>query len=636
MKALRPFALPLATLLAAQVALMLACGGGGGAGASSSAPVPQPKVSGSLNGYAAQTPQAYGGTPQAPATLSAQGLDNLVAFTRVAGLVRIFYPGDEAAAAPWDTVFVEGLRQAEAQPTPEALATFLQSYFALLAPELQVFPASAPPALPPDLQRSSKDLAIIHWVHTGWGANMPSRDVYHDDRMLAPLGSGGLPPGYADPASPYEQDLPEGLRVRVPLSLYTDGYHTQPEATATFGKPLYTYPPSDRAARLGAVAMAWTVLEHFFPYFDLVTVDWEAQLRQALTVAAADADASGYTQTRTLGAMVTPLEDGHMSLYLTAAPAQDSVPPLRLDKVEGQWVITTLLGSVPGVSVGEVITAVDGVPIAQVEADFRAVTPGSPRWQVASARVSLLAGAPGSTVHLDLLDASNQAQTADLPRNQLPAYASQASVEPRPSGPSQVAPGVWYLDLETLTSSQLDSAMPSLGSAKAVIADMRGYPGDYGAVFAFLQHLVGSSGASYFRLYQPVVSYPDDPQRDLVPISGWGTAIPPLSPTISCPVFILQDGRTMSAAESFLGSTVQTPQVRRVGDASAGADGYVTDLNLVAGFDLGFSGERADRADGAQMQVCGVTPTDPKSRTLAGVRAGKDEVLEYALSLANP
>ena len=45
--------------------------------------------------------------------LTARGLENLVAFTRLLGYVRHFHPSDEAAAADWDTFAIEGVSVAE-------------------------------------------------------------------------------------------------------------------------------------------------------------------------------------------------------------------------------------------------------------------------------------------------------------------------------------------------------------------------------------------------------------------------------------------------------------------------------------------------------------------------------------------
>ena len=45
-----------------------------------------------------------------------------------------------------------------------------------------------------------------------------------------------------------------------------------------------------------------------------------------------------------------------------------------------------------------------------------------------------------------------------------------------------------------------------------------------------------------------------------------------------------------------------------------------------------FTGMRVTKHDGSRHHLIGVQPTVPMARTIAGVRAGKDEVLDAALA----
>ena len=49
-----------------------------------------------------------------------------------------------------------------------------------------------------------------------------------------------------------------------------------------------------------------------------------------------------------------------------------------------------------------------------------------------------------------------------------------------------------------------------------------------------------------------------------------------------------------------------------------------------------FTGMKVTRMDGRQHHLVGVQPTHPVKRTLAGIRAGRDEELEVALDLVRP
>lgn len=54
-------------------------------------------------------------------------------------------------------------------------------------------------------------------------------------------------------------------------------------------------------------------------------------------------------------------------------------------------------------------------------------------------------------------------------------------------------------------------------------------------------------------------------------------------------------------------------------------------LFLPGGFTAYFTGMRVDKHDGSPLHNVGVLPTIPAERTIEGVRAGRDEILERAL-----
>jgi len=68
-----------------------------------------------------------------------------------------------------------------------------------------------------------------------------------------------------------------------------------------------------------------------------------------------------------------------------------------------------------------------------------------------------------------------------------------------------------------------------------------------------------------------------------------------------------------------------------VGSPTAGANGDVTNASLPGGGRLYFTGHDVRHADGRQLQQVGIVPDVEVRPTVAGIRAGRDEVLEVAL-----
>jgi hypothetical protein len=107
--------------------------------------------------------------------LTRTGLSNLVAFTRLLGYVRHFYPGDEATNISWDRFAIEGVRSVEGCENPNALAGALNELFHPIAPAVQIATADSPSTswaklLPPE---NATGLKQVRWQHFGCGQLNP-------------------------------------------------------------------------------------------------------------------------------------------------------------------------------------------------------------------------------------------------------------------------------------------------------------------------------------------------------------------------------------------------------------------------------------------------------------------------------
>src|SRR5690606_21835492 len=173
-----------------------------------------------------------------------------------------------------------------------------------------------------------------------------------------------------------------GLRVRLPLTLPNDEGRTWPPADADALRRLQTelaaLDPAeltldDERVRVADVVVAWSVLQHFFPYHDEIAADWNDVLEPAL--AAALAATSPREHVRALQRMIAALDDGHGRIVHPALEAQARLP-IAVDWAEGQVVVTASRDP-EQIRVGDVVVAVDGVPAHEILADAMAHASGS-------------------------------------------------------------------------------------------------------------------------------------------------------------------------------------------------------------------------------------------------------------------
>jgi C-terminal processing protease CtpA/Prc len=94
---------------------------------------------------------------------------------------------------------------------------------------------------------------------------------------------------------------------------------------------------------------------------------------------------------------------------------------------------------------------------------------------------------------------------------------------------------------------------------------------------------------------------------------------------------ILVDEATQSAGEFYVMSFRKAPGAKVLGSTTAGADGDMARIPLPGDFFANISGLGIFYPDKRPTQRVGIIPDIEVRPTIAGIRAGRDEVLEEAL-----
>ena len=558
--------------------------------------------------------------PEAARPLTDRGVENLVAFTRLLGYVRWFHPSDQAAATDWNEFATAGVRAVEGAPSPARLAAVLDSLFRPIAPTVAIHVGTPRErAQAGDVPRGD---SIRWWRHLGVG--LSERSPYRSVRTSHPADGAPLPDTVPDPSRPVSVRLGGGVSAVVPLSLYTQGGATLPRAASAQGAAGPSVPGTgdDRATRLAAVAIGWNVFQHFYPYFDVVAADWNAELPRALRAAATDADECAFLAT--LRRMVAALHDGHGSVR-HACEGRLGAPGVRVAMVEGRPTVTGVAAGTEGVRPGDVVVRVDGMPAdSLLRAHGELVSSATPQWREYIVAGRLLMGRD-SVVRVTVERVGGDTATVQLRRGALAEVLEAGKPEPL----AQVRPGIWYVDLDRVTEAQLRAAVPDLERASGIVYDLRGYPDGLTPV-TILANLLREPAASA-RWNKPVTIRPD---RQAV---RWDTTgrwdLRPAAPHLAAPRVFITDGSAISYAESVMGIVEAYRLGEIVGEPTAGTNGNVNPLPLPGGYGVGWTGMQVLKNDGSRHHGVGIQPTVPARRTRAGVAAGRDELLETALEV---
>jgi C-terminal processing protease CtpA/Prc len=527
---------------------------------------------------------------------------------------------------------IEGMRRIEPCAGPERLAVALEAFFQKVAPTVQVFPTGKQPEAPGGLTppAAATNLKLMSWRHLGAGQVAGRNNVYRSERISVP--ADGRAPIGAQSDQIFTADLGAGISVRVPLKLYADATGTLPHrAQPVPVNPLLLVAQeqtsgNDRATRLAAVALAWNVFQHFYPYFDAVETDWPGALTAALTGAASDQDERAFLDT--LRRLVAALHDGHGGAYHSRLTPLSQALPLTWTMVDDKLVITRALGEAAdaGLKAGDVVLAIDGEPTDAVMSRLRALTSAAtPQW----ARYYIL------TYYLQLGPRDSamrlKVESADAGQREVVIHrtADRAAIkEVRPSTVAELAPGIFYFDIDRASEDDFYDALPKLAEAKAVIFDMRGYP----KTNAFLNYLSDDTLES--AIWQiPIVTRPD---RQGVPEyeSSGRWELLPFEPRIKGHIIFMTGGGAISNAETVMGIIEAYHLADIVGETTAGTNGNINPFVVPGGYEFWWTGMRVIKHDGSRHHGVGISPTVPVSRTVKGIAEGRDEVLEKALELA--
>jgi uncharacterized protein (TIGR03437 family) len=438
----------------------------------------------------------------------------------------------------------------------------------------------------------------------------------------------GTPFPVVNPASPYIADLGGGVSSFVPLALYVNSQGTLPGAPAPSIPSMSPYSVSDEATRLAGVAEMWNIMQHFEPYFNVVPDNWPAALNQSLAAAATAPDEPTYFST--LRTMAGKLHDGHATFLQRLPWETDYLPPIAWDWVEGQLVVTYVQDSQgQQIAAGDIVVSIDGVPVPQALAQAESLVSGATRQWIRYWAVSNYIGAGDydSTITL-VLNSGGQQRSVSLTRTVNNGTVIPVQ-EPRPAEVAQLAPGIMYVDLNRVNDTEWDDNLSLFADAKGLIFDLRGYPNniDWNRIF---EHLTQQTLQSE-RFLVPINVAPDQTQRYLDETGEW--TIAPAAPFFPAKVVFLTDGRAISQAETDMGFVEYYHLGEIVGGPTAGTNGNITQFNIIENYVAIFTGMVVLKQDGSQHHGVGIQPTIPVMRTLAGVKAGTDEVLARALAL---
>lgn len=291
-------------------------------------------------------------------------------------------------------------------------------------------------------------------------------------------------------------------------------------------------------------------------------------------------------------------------------------------------VITRVLNNVTFIKPGDVIKKFEGHDIYELRDSMIRYAEGSNEIKRERNLNSILLAVPPGPLELVIDDGSGTPVTVTLNRNITAADYYQL-IKPTGDVWKQMQSGTCeygYVDMGRLMISDVDQMMSSLSGTDAIIFDIRNYPNQ---TLDKIAEYLYPEPVTFALFTQPDVEHPGT--FFWMPESNAGISNP--SPYPGAVIFLI-DEETQSQAEFTVMALERHPRAVKIGSQTAGADGNVTSFNLPGGITTYFTGLGVYYPDKSETQRIGIVPDIEVRPTIAGIRAGRDEVLEAAMNCA--
>ena len=204
---------------------------------------------------------------------------------------------------------------------------------------------------------------------------------------------------------------------------------------------------------------------------------------------------------------------------------------------------------------------------------------------------------------------------------------------------------IFYINIGSLGIEEASDIFGILKYSKALIIDLRKYPKDFSVLFNFFAQNFIQTPVEPVIMQAPYWAFPGLFVKTTGRLFGKNEySILPDQPewrycknedAYKGKIIILVSDSTQSRAEYFTMNLQAIPGAITVGSQTAGADGDVVIITMPGQLNVCFSSIKMLYPDGTDTQRVGVRIDHEVKPTVEGIKAGKDEVLEYAINLIN-
>ncbi len=528
------------------------------------------------------------------ASVTARPVSNPVYYQRLFylckawGHCKYYHTAVAAGTVAWDQALITAIRGTRNAPTDAAFADTVLGMIRLAGP---MAVSSVPLPVIPDSLNNNADLG---WMLTPlFSDSVRARldTITHRFRPQANLYAGNPFPGDAD------------------FSADTLFYHTSGA--------------QNEERRLLALFRYWNIIHYFYPYKDIIGRPWDSTLAEFIPRLSAPQGERSYTLT--MKELTCRIHDSHASFTSPDYLAWRGVfyPPFQVRFIENEMVVTRVLAGTLSVTPGDVIKKIDGQDVYKLRDSLRRYAHGSNAVNEERILNSIILYGDSGTFPVTLQNGTGIREET-LSRNAT-NYAA-LNVNPAPAWRDTVLNASCRAGIINMGKLQVADIAPMfsrLWTADLLLFDIRNYPN---GTLTSLANYLYDTAKHITNLKLPDVMYPGRfSWREQFTGDGSDSLFPGR-------ITLLFDERTVSQAEWTCMGIEPFPRTSKVGSTTAAADGGNQVICLPGRIQTYATMQGVFYPDYRPTQRIGILPDFSIVPTIAGVRSGHDEVMEFALT----
>jgi C-terminal processing protease CtpA/Prc len=383
---------------------------------------------------------------------------------------------------------------------------------------------------------------------------------------------------------------------------------------------------SDTGIKLLAIFRYWNMIEYFFPNRHLMDENWDTVLKDFIPKIVATKDEKEYTLT--LLELIGKIQDTHANIWryneVIANYFGQNIAPLELKFVENKAVVVKLHDEFKdgNLQMGDVILAVNGIKVEDwIKNNLKYFPASNYPTQLRDITQKILR-TNENTIRLTIQNVLGQKEVVvnTVIYKYFPNELASHKI---------INENIGYIYPGTLKKGEINEIMDKFLDKKGLIVDLRCYPSDF-IVFSLTRYLLNEK-KNFVKFTAGDIKTPG-----LFAFRGGEMQVGGKNKDyFKGKVIILINEETQSNAEYTTMALRVAPNAIVLGSTTAGADGNVSGITLPGNIFTYISGIGVLNPDGSETQRVGIIPDIKMEPTINGIREGKDELLEKAISLIN-